>query len=536
MKKNKESINRNLIGLALFSTGFISCSKSEQPLNVIYIMSDDHTSQAIGVYGSRLASLDPTPTIDQLAQEGTLLENCFCTNSISTPSRSSIMTGQYAHRNGVLTLDEKLKSNQQYLPDEFRSLGYQTAVIGKWHLGCEPSGFDYYSVLTGYGGQGSYFDPIFQSSEAEANSWPENTRQYKGHSTDIITDITIEWLKNKRDKNKPFFLMHHYKAPHDDFEFAPRYAKYLENTEIPVPKSLFDTHNWGSEATRGSNDSLRHIIGTSVSGRNEKRSYVEMYKMDTSDSYQDTYLAYQEYLKRYLRCVKGIDDNLKRLFDYLKEEGMWENTIIVYTGDQGMMLGEHDLQDKRWMYEESMRMPFIVRHPKSKQKGEKTDLLIDNTDFAPTLLELAGGTSPQYMDGQSFAAVFDDKIPLNPRQAIYYRYWMHLIHHNVPAHFGIRTKEYKLIFYYGRHYNPTRYGDPSMAWLKKESHKIAPTPVAFELYNIKNDPLEMTNLAENPEYAEVLEKLKKQLIKLKAEVGDDDSQYPEIQGIINEYF
>ena len=182
----------------------------EKPLNVIYIMSDDHTSQSIGAYGSRLASLNPTPNIDELARDAILFENCFCTNSISTPSRACIMTGQYSHRNKVLTLDEKLKSDQEYLADEFHKLGYQTAMVGKWHLGCEPSSFDYYTVLNGHGGQGEYFNPTFQTSELKDKQWPANTKGYKGHSTDIITNITLDWLKHKRDKSRPFFLMHHY--------------------------------------------------------------------------------------------------------------------------------------------------------------------------------------------------------------------------------------------------------------------------------------------------------------------------------------
>ena len=506
----------------------------EKPLNVIYIMSDDHTSQSIGAYGSRLASLNPTPNIDDLARDAILFQNCFCTNSISTPSRACIMTGQYSHRNKVLTLDEKLKSDQEYLADEFHKLGYQTAMVGKWHLGCEPSSFDYYTVLNGHGGQGEYFNPTFQTSELKDKQWPANTKGYKGHSTDIITNITLDWLKHKRDKSRPFFLMHHYKAPHDFFEYAPRYEDYLEDVEIPVPETLFDTDKWGSEGTRGANDSLRHVIGTSISSRHENRTYVNEYKINTGDPKKDTYLAYQEYLKRYLRCVKGIDDNLKRLFDYLKKEGLWENTVIVYTGDQGMMLGEHDLQDKRWMYEESQRMPFIVRNPLSHYRGHKTDLLINNIDFAPTLLELAGGKTPDYMDGRSFASVFDGKEPDNWKDAVYYRYWMHMIHHDIPAHVGIRTKDYKLILFYGRHYDPKREGGPSMSWLKnKKSHLIVPTPVSFELYDMKNDPQEKVNLANDPQYANVLKGLKKKLRDLRKTVGDTDEQYPELKQIID---
>ena len=353
-----------------------------------------------------------------------------------------------------------------------------------------------------------------------------------GYSSDIVTNLAIDWLKNRRDKSKPFFMMHHYKAPHDMFEYAPRYEYYLDDVEVPVPLSLFDTDKWGSEGTRGKNDSLRHFIGTSVSSRHEIRNYVMEYKCNTGDEMENTYLAYQHYLKSYLRCVKGVDDNLKRLFDYLKKEGLWENTIIVYTGDQGMMLGEHDLQDKRWMYEESQRMPFIVRDPRCPYKGAKSDLMINNIDFAPTLIEMVGGKEPSYMDGKSFASVFEGKKPENWKDAVYYRYWMHMLHHDVPAHIGIRTENYKLILFYGRHYDDKRYGQKSMSWLKN-SHKIVPTLVSFELYDVKNDPYEMVNLADNPKYAKVLKDMKKKLRELRKQVGDTDEAYPELKKVID---
>lgn len=231
------------------------CSMAqEKPMNVIFIMSDDHTSQAIGAYGSHLAKLNPTPNIDELASDGVVFDNCFCTNSISTPSRACIMTGQYSHHNEVLTLDEKLDVDRQYLVKEFSKMGYQTAMVGKWHLKNEPANFDYYKVLNGHGGQGEYFNPTFLTNEISNKEWPKNQVKTNGYSSDVITNITIDWLKNRRDKNKPFFLMHHYKAPHDMFEYAPRYKYYLEDTEVPVPESLYNQDGWGSEATRGKKD------------------------------------------------------------------------------------------------------------------------------------------------------------------------------------------------------------------------------------------------------------------------------------------
>ncbi len=504
-----------------------------KPLNVLYIMSDDHTSQAIGSYHSRLAKLNPTPNIDLLADDGVVFTNCFDTNSISTPSRACIITGQYSHHNGILTLDESLDPSQEYLPQYFKALGYQTAMIGKWHLHSEPSAFDFYEVLTGHGGQGTYFDPVF-ATNAVKGGYPYNTEKYQGYSSDIITNITLDWLIKKWDKNKPFFLMHHYKAPHDMFEFAPRYKYYLEDVKIPEPKSLYDQTQWGSEGTRGKNDSLRRVIGTSISSRHETRNYVQTYDIDSEDSLTDTHLAYQEYLKRYLRCVKGVDDNLQRLFDYLKKAGLWDNTIIVYTGDQGMMLGEHDLQDKRWMYDESQRMPLIIRDPRSQERGVTCDLLVNNIDFAPTLLEMAGlKKTPKKMDGKSFACIFDGKNPENWRDAVYYRYWMHMIHHDIPAHLGIRTKDYKLILFYGRNFDPSRRGEQTMWWLRdKVSHKIVPTPVSFELYDMVKDPHEMINLANDPKYASVLKMMKHRLLLKRIEVDDTDNQFPEIKQIV----
>ncbi|MCK4920544.1 MAG: sulfatase, partial [Bacteroidales bacterium] len=500
--------------------------------NIIYIMSDDHTSQAFGVYGSRLAELNPSPTIDRLAHEGILFENCFVTNAICTPSRASIMTGQYSQTNSVLDLDGNLPAENQYLPMELKKLGYQTAMIGKWHLKNAPEQFDYFNVLPG---QGDYFDPVMYAREGDSLEEMRFSRniirevfssKYKGHSSDVITDISIEWLKNKRDKSKPFFLMHHYKAPHDMFEFAPRYASYLEDVEIPEPSSLYDNENNGSIGTRGENDSLIRVIGSSVSHRNIIRN-MGMH-MDIDPDIPDpeyAHLAYQEYLKRYLRCVKGVDDNVKRLFDFLEEEGLMDNTIIIYTGDQGFMLGEHDYIDKRWMYEESLRMPFLVRYPDKIKAGTRTDAIINNTDFAPTIIDLAGGTVPEYMQGESFKTILETgKEPEGWKQATYYRYWMHMAHrHANPAHFGIRTKDYKLIFFYGIFYKETGVTKNKEGWGNKFDLK---TPPAWELYDLKNDPHEMNNIYGQSEYAEITDDLKKQLKDLRFELNETDKNYP----------
>ena len=299
---------------------------------------------------------------------------------------------------------------------------------------------------------------------------------------------------------------------------------------------MFFRDKWGSEATRGKNDSLVNSIGASISSRQIYRNYTDIYKIDsTLPTDMRTFLAYQGYLKRYLRCIKGIDDNLGRLFEYLKENDRWENTVIMYTGDQGMMLGAHDLMDKRWMYEESMQMPFILFDPRSDKQDVKTDLLINNTDFAPTIIELAGGKVPDYMQGRSFKEEISGNSPVNWRSGTYYRYWMHLEHLDVPAHFGIRTKEYKLIFFYGRHYDPDLMGTKSMYW-EEFTAMIKPTPPAWEFYDLKRDPQELINRYDDPNYSDIISILKVELKQLRNELRDTDENYPEIKKIINEHW
>lgn len=546
----------------LFSILILACktketSKTQKKPNIIFIMSDDHTTQAFGIYGSRLAGLDPTPNLDKIAEEGMIFDNCFVNNSICVPSRAAIITGQRAQTNGVIDLEGHIDPERQYLPKEMKKLGYHTAIVGKWHLQKEPEAFDFYQVLPS---QGKYFDPEFRVRGDKP--WPENVVRTQGHSSDKIMDITLDYLKNRRDPDKPFFLMHHFKAPHDDFEYAPRYEDYLTDTFIPEPESLYDNGNNGSIATRGSKDSLTRIIGSSVSHRNLIRNQaMNIYWNDSTvyKKYRDardiqpqefekwkmnpvereyTSKVYQDYLKKYLRCVKGVDDNIKRLMDYLKEEGLLENTIIVYTGDQGFMLGEHDYIDKRWMYEESMRMPFFVRYPRSIKSGGRTDAIINNTDFAPTLIELAGGKTPDYMQGKSFKSILETgEEPEDWQKATYYRYWMHLAHrHQNPAHFGIRTKDYKLIFFYGKYWADT--DDPNATWNKKSwgNDFANHTPAAWEFYDLRKDPKEMNNAYDDSEYAEIIADLKLQLVKMRKDLNETDENYPHIQKVIDAHW
>jgi len=496
--------------------------------NILYIMSDDHAAHGISAYGGRLAQIAPTPNLDRLAKEGALFKNTFCTNSICSPSRACILTGQYNHTNGAFDLSGKVLPGKQMLAIEMGKAGYETAMIGKWHLKVEPKDFNYYCVLPG---QGKYHGPSFRIRGEKP--WGKNLIEFpEKHSTDAITDLTLDWLK-KRKEDKPFFLMHHYKAPHDYFENAARYENYLADIDIPEPATLWKRDpKFGSLATRGANDELIPHIGTSIGNRNPRRSYLrdlpERFPKEFPKNYdpknftdeENTRFAYNAYLKKFLRCVKGIDDNLGRLFTHLETSGQMDNTLIVYTADQGFMLGEHDYQDKRWMYEESMRMPLMIRFPKSIESGQKFDSIIENVDFAPTLLDFAGAPIPKSVQGRSFKSILETGEEKKEwKKAAYYRYWMHMAHHDNPAHIGIRTKRYKLIYFYGCNYQ----GEYQ-------------TPAGWELYDMKKDPQETKNIYDDPKNAKLVISLKNWMAKLRKKVGDDGSHYPACEEIVQEFW
>lgn len=515
------------LAFAVWTAASFSVHSQDRP-NILFIMSDDHTSQAIGAYATTLKSLNPTPTIDQLAREGMVFDNAFCTNGICTPSRACIITGQYNHVNGVFDLGGHILPDHQTLPIQMRKAGYQTVMIGKWHLKEEPN-YDYYKVLPG---QGTYYDPEFRIQGDQA--WPENTVTHTGeHSTDAITDSLLEWFKTRRDPNRPFFISHHYKAPHDFFENAARYQSYLADVEIPEPATLYDVpDSWGSIATRGANDELLPHIGTSIGSRNPRRSYaVDLYQLFPEEfpagydpkvmsEVETTKLAYQAYLRKYLRCVKGVDDNLKRVLDYLKAEGLYDKTLIVYTGDQGFWLGEKDFQDKRWAYDPSQRMPFIVRYPAAVPAATRSNAIIENVDYPAMLLDFAGAEIPESVQGRSFRKICETgQEPADWKQAAYYRYWMHMAHHDNPGEMAIRTKTHKLIYFYGCDYQ----GDNQ-------------TPPGWELYDLVRDPNELNNVYDDPVYREVRDDLKAQFAELRKKIGDDGSHYPDCEKVVQEFW
>ncbi|MDA9857859.1 sulfatase [Rubripirellula sp.] len=508
-----------------FALWFVAEAAAERP-NILFIMSDDHACNAISAYGGRLADVAPTPNIDRLAKEGVRLNQCFVTNSICTPSRAVILSGQHSHLNGVKTLVDAFPGPTSGTPnvaEMLRQSGYQTALVGKWHLRSPPWGFDYWKVGPG---QGLYHNPVFVASTdgvAYQSRVAKTAKRTKGYYTDLVTDYALEWLDD-RDRSKPFFMMLHHKAPHGKWEPAERHKNYLADVEIPEPETLWEDFSHRSSATRE--------MGTSITSRlHPRRTMVaDVQKPEwpagsidlsgLSDREQGK-AAYQKYLHDYLGCVKAVDENVGRVLDYLDESGLAANTLVIYTADQGMFLGEHDYFDKRWIYEECLQMPFLARLPGAIPAGSVNDTeLCSNLDFAQTFLDYANVSDTvdvSKMQGQSLRGILSGQSPAQWRDAIYYRYWMHLAHHNIPAHYGIRTNRYKLAFFYAL---------PLDASLGRGSFS-ASTP-GWELYDLEFDPQEINNVYELPKYKPVVQQLKQRLLQLKQQYADHDEPYPEL--------
>jgi len=418
--------------------------------------------------------VNTTPNLDRIANEGVRLDNCFCTNSICTPSRATILTGKYAHVNGAVTFNAMDPTHVTF-PQLLRYSGYYTAMIGKWHLHAEPVGFDYWNVVPG---QGKYFDPDFIEMG--------RPKTYEGYVTDIITDITLDALEN-RPKDQPFCVLYHHKAPHDPFLYDDKHAHLFEDGEIPEPENLFDDYANRSEVLKQSTQ----YIGSPTPGHT-------LYEEETghiTDLVERRKAQYQTYIKSYLRCVASINDNVGRVLDYLDENGLTDNTIVIYTSDQGFFLGEHGWYDKRFMYEESLRMPFIMRFPGKIEAGSMNGYLVLNTDFMPTLLDYAGLKIPEDMQGQSFRRIVEGEEVADWREAMYYRYYYS--HFNTPAHWGVRTLKYKMIYYHD-----------SDEW---------------ELYDLDKDSMEMVSVYDDPTYADVVAELTAKLDRLRDELGDTES-------------
>ncbi len=499
-----------------------SCAEKEQQRpNILFIMSDDHTSQAWGIYGGILKDHVQNKNISRLADEGAMLNNSFCTNSICVPSRATILTGQYSHRNGVRTLPDAMSPDSMNIAKVLRQNGYQTAMIGKWHLKKEPSGFDHYMVLPG---QGRYHDPILKTKENWQDGY-KGGKEYKGFSADVITDFSIEWMK-KADKKKPFLLMTHFKATHEPFDYPERLAHLYEGEEIPEPASLYD---FGPETTG------RTFVGQKMDELARRMEYATKYpdKFWTSypglpfsieglDSIQARKKTYQKFIKDFMRCGAAIDENIGRLLDYLEESGQAENTVVIYTADQGYFLGEHGFFDKRMIYEESLRMPFVIRYPKEIKGGTTIDDIILNVDFASLFADYAGIENPSFVQGQSFRENLKGDTPADWRKSMYYRYWAHAPRR--PGHFGIRNDRYKLAFFYGSHLG-----------INGAEKKVNTEP-AWEFFDLQSDPGENRNAYNDPKYQSIIKDMKQELLRLREEVGDTDEQFPEMEQIISNHW
>ena len=459
--------------------------------NILFIMSDDHASHAISAYGSRI---NQTPNIDRIAKEGIRFNNCFCTNSICTPSRATILTGTYNHVNNVTTLSSKLDGRLTTFPKLLQAEGYQTAIVGKWHLGhgghANPTGFDYWNILPG---QGLYHDPeMIDMGEKKV---------YPGYVTDIITDLSLDWLK-ERDPEQPFMLMTHHKAPHRPWDPDEKLMHLYQNTDIPEPETFHD--DYSNRASAAKEAKMR--VDRDMTDRDLKYPVPE-----GLTAAEEKQWKYQRYIKDYLRCVASIDNNVGRMLDYLDQEGLTENTIVVYTSDQGFFLGDHGWYDKRFMYEESLRMPFVMRYPREIEAGSINDDMILNLDFAQTFLDCTDVDQTDEMQGRSFRPLMNGKIVEDWRASMYYRYWMHLAHHHVYAHYGLRTHDHKLIYYYA-----DGLGTPGSA--------DDPKPPEWELFDLKKDPHEINSVYNNPDYSEIQAQLTSELYQLQSQFGDQPYQ------------
>jgi arylsulfatase A-like enzyme len=487
----------------------MNCTPQKQEAkrpNILFIFSDDHATHAIGAYGEKhnnpeLQNFVKTPHLDGLAQQGVLFTNVFCGNSICGPSRATILTGKHSHRNGMLNNDTTFNGAQQTFPKLLQSGGYQTAWIGKWHLFSDPTGFDHWLILDNPGQQGTYYNPILGS--------PEGQEKVTGHTATIITDRAIDWLKSKRNPEKPFFLAYSHKTPHREWVPGPDEYDLYKNVDLPLPSNFYDDYSTRSSALH----KQEMEIASHMNERDLKLVPPPYLNDEQLDRFMESYgpenealakanltgkeLAewkYQRYVKDYLRSVTSMDKEIGRMLEYLDESGLAENTIVVYSSDQGFYLGDHGWFDKRWMYEESFRMPLIVRWPGVATAASKDNNIVQNTDFAATFLDIAGLEIPEDIQGRSVVPLMKNEKPQDWRDVAYYHYYAWPDWHMVQPHYGIRNDRYKLIHFY--------------------------TTDEWELFDLKNDPDEMQNVYSNPDYRGIVTTMTERLEKERVAVGD----------------
>jgi arylsulfatase A-like enzyme len=498
---------KTLFAALLFSFGF-SVLAADRP-NILFIMSDDHAYQAISAYGDKRHLID-TPNIDRLAREGMLFDRCLVVNSICGPARAACLTGTYNHINGFYNNSNcRFDGSQITYPKILQSNGYQTAMIGKWHLESDPTGFDFWQILPG---QGVYYNPpMFRNGERIRT---------KGYVTDIITDTAIDWLK-KRDTSKPFLLCVQHKAPHRSWEPNVTNLNFDNDRTYPLPDTLFDDysgrgiaeHDQDMTIAKTMNAEDLKLIPPPKALTPEQLTLWNAYYQPRNEAFTNSHPAgsnlvrwkYNRYMHDYLACIKSVDDNVGRLLKYLDDSGLSSNTIVVYTSDQGFYLGEHGWFDKRWIFEESLRAPLLIRWPGMARPGSVNNDIVSDIDFAETFLDAAGLSSPSRMQGRSMLPVLEGKTPASWRKSFYYHYYEYPKPHHVRPQYGVITDRYKLVhFYYDANY--------------------------WELFDLQKDPEEMRSVLDVPEYAGVKKDLEKELARLRVELKDTNAETPAMYG------
>jgi N-acetylglucosamine-6-sulfatase len=511
-------ISRRASRIGLVSVGAfagVAAAQDTRP-NIVYIFADDHAEQSISAYGHPISKLLPTPNLDRIASEGAIFTNSFCTNSICAPSRATVLTGLFSHLNGKKDHISPVPfdGSQTTFPKLLHAAGYQTALVGKWHLESDPTGFDKWEILLG---QGQYYNPDFKTADG--------THREIGYSADIITQKSIDWMK-ARDTSRPFMMLVWHKSPHRNWMPAPRNLPLLKGVTIPEPETLFDNYEGRTKAAAEQEMEIdRHMnfdIDLKVTpplmsnpkdvspfynrmNEEQRRTWDDAYAEENRDferrrdsgeltGKELVRWKYQRYMRDYLRTAISIDQSVGELLRYLEESGLDKNTIVVYSSDQGFYLGEHGWFDKRWMYEESLRMPLMIRWPGRINPGTKVERMVQNIDHAPTLLEAAGVKVPETMQGASMLPLLTEGSAAPHRDAIYYHYYEYG-EHKVPSHYGVRTEQYKLIFF-----------DERNEW---------------ELYDLRADPHELKSVYEDPAYASIRNELKTTLRELRTKYRDD---------------
>ena len=552
----------SLAALSCVTAAYAQQQKAQQHPNIVYIMCDDHAYQCISAYGSALSKLAPTPNIDRLAERGMRFDRAFVENSLSTPSRACLMTGQYSHQNGQRQLGEGIDTTRTFFTELLQEAGYQTAVVGKWHMGCEPKGFDYYHV---YNDQGQYWNPQYRGTDTNNEFVVE-----EGYSTDLTTDHALDFIEH-RDPSKPFCLLLHHKAPHRNWQANLKYLGMYDDVEFPMPENFYDDY-----ATRGSAARTQKMSVTRDMRWEQDFKVPEMLDLNNPDS-QDSYNAlmgeinrmtpeqrsawgryyfprnrrlleaqlkgkdldnwkYQAYIRDYMSVIASVDESVGRVLDYLDKNGLTDNTMIVYTSDQGFYMGEHGWFDKRFMYEESLRTPLIVSYPGHTKPGSVCNRLVQNIDYAPTFLALAGVSQPKDMPGRSLVPVLDngDNVK-NWRQSIYYHYYDYPTYHMVRKHDGVRTDRYKLIHFYGkggldavpenkyqnvpgtREY-ATLKGLESIGYFEPKDEAVD----YCELYDLQADPHEQNNIFGKPGTEKITKQWQRELNKYRKTLAVDE--------------